>query len=133
MPEQIMMSVAYDQSNGGQAIAAALFFTSEDTLFGRYWGCTQQTEFLHFELCYYQGIEFCIERGLTRFDAGAQGEHKIQRGFFPVKTYSNHTISHTQFSDAIARFIQEEALYNNAYIQGNYSILALQKQVESNI
>jgi len=116
MAEHIMMAVAYKEGEP-HAMAAALYFYSDDTLFGRYWGCAEEAEFLHFELCYYQGIEFCIENKLKRFDAGAQGEHKIQRGFIPIKTYSNHAITNPQFREAIANFIKEEALYNSAYIK----------------
>ncbi|HAS14817.1 MAG TPA: GNAT family N-acetyltransferase, partial [Idiomarina abyssalis] len=61
--------------------AASLCFKSEDTLYGRYWGCQEELEFLHFEACYYQGIEYCINHNLSYFDAGAQGEHKLHRGF----------------------------------------------------
>lgn len=106
MPEQLMMVVA---KQNGKVIAAALNLFSATTLFGRYWGCSEDAEFLHFEACYYQGIEFCIERGLEKFDAGAQGEHKIQRGFQPITTWSNHWIEHTGFRDAIDNYLEEEA------------------------
>ena len=79
-------------SCAGEAVAAALFFEGGDTLYGRYWGCLAEFDYLHFEACYYRGIEYCIDAGLSRFDPGAQGEHKIQRGFEPVLTYSNHWI-----------------------------------------
>ena len=106
MPEQIMLVVALHRDD---IIAGALNLFSSTTLFGRYWGCTKEAEFLHFEACYYQGIEFCIERGLQKFDAGAQGEHKVQRGFRPVATWSNHWIQHEGFREAIADFIDREA------------------------
>ena len=93
----------------GRFIAGALFLTGDDTLFGRYWGCLEEFDHLHFETCYYQGIELAIERGLARFDAGAQGEHKLIRGFAPVLTHSWHGIAHPGFHDAIRRFCQEEA------------------------
>ena len=89
-------------------IAAALFFKGQDSLYGRYWGCEQAYDFLHFETCYYQGIEYCINNNLQHFDPGAQGEHKIPRGFEPIKTFSNHIISNTGFSVAINNFIQQE-------------------------
>jgi hypothetical protein len=92
-----------------EVIAAALNFYSGDTLYGRYWGCSQSFEFLHFELCYYQGIEFCIEHSLQRFDAGAQGEHKIQRGFKAVQTHSNHWLANPAFNTAVGSFVEEEA------------------------
>ena len=106
MPEQILLVIALQD---GIAIAGALNFFSSDTLFGRYWGCNQDAEFLHFEACYYQGIEFCIKQGLTKFDAGAQGEHKVQRGFKPINTWSNHWIQHPDFREAINNFIKNEA------------------------
>jgi predicted N-acyltransferase len=92
----------------GNTIASSLFFFDSQTLYGRYWGCQEEHEFLHFEACYYQGIEFAIERGLNRFDPGAQGEHKIQRGFTPRITYSNHLIAKPKFSSAIENFLNEE-------------------------
>lgn len=93
----------------GKVIAAALNFIGDDCLYGRYWGCQEELTGLHFELCYYQGIEFCIEQGLSRFDAGAQGEHKIARGFKPILTYSSHFIVHQGFRQAIEQFIEREA------------------------
>ena len=89
-------------------IACSLFIQSEDTLYGRYWGCVQDIEFLHFELCIYQGIELAIENGLKVFEAGAQGEHKRMRGFTPVITSSAHYIDHPQFRKAIYEFIDAE-------------------------
>lgn len=106
MPEQLLLVLAIQND---VAIAGALNLFSSTTLFGRYWGCTKAAEFLHFEACYYQGIEFCIERGLKKFDAGAQGEHKVQRGFRPVPTWSNHWIQHEGFRDAIQDFVVREA------------------------
>ncbi|MBL4743689.1 MAG: N-acetyltransferase [Cycloclasticus sp.] len=96
-------------------IGAALCFKDSTTLYGRYWGCDQEYDFLHFEACYYQGIEYCIDTGLQRFDPGAQGEHKIPRGFEPTKTYSNHVILNKEFQQAINHFIQEERLQITAY------------------
>lgn len=106
MPEKIIMSLAEVDE---QVVAAALFFKGRDTLYGRYWGCVAEYDFLHFELCYYLGIDYCIENNLQRFDAGAQGEHKIARGFVPITTYSNHWIQHSDFSQAIKRFLNEES------------------------
>ena len=105
MPEQIAMAVAWQDDI---PIACALYFFDDETLYGRYWGSVGEFSYLHFELCYYSGIEFAISRGIKRYDAGAQGEHKIVRGFEPVKTYSLHWIKHPQFGDAIARFLQRE-------------------------
>ena len=133
MPDQLMMAVAFKNAEletADNAIAAALFFYSSECLYGRYWGCSEESELLHFELCYYQGLEFCIENQLKKFDAGAQGEHKIQRGFVPVKTYSSHAIAHPQFHDAIARFIEQEKQHNNAYIRESGKYLPY-KQTDS--
>lgn len=92
-----------------QRIAAALFLVGDNCLFGRYWGCLDDYNHLHFETCYYQGIDLAIEQGLARFDAGAQGEHKLVRGFEPVLTHSWHHVAHPGFRDAVAHFCQEEA------------------------
>jgi len=104
---------AYDSSN--QAIASALFLKGSCTLYGRYWGALADYRFLHFELCYYQGIEYCINHGLARFDAGAQGEHKLLRGFQPVITESFHYIRDRQFSGAISGFLGDEREYIEQY------------------
>ncbi len=105
MPEQLLMVVA---ERDGSPIAAALNFKDKQTLYGRYWGCIEEVECLHFEACYYQGIDYCISEGLQRFDPGAQGEHKIQRGFEPVQTRSRHWIVDERFRLAIDHFLQEE-------------------------
>lgn len=105
MGEQMLMVLAEDQR---QPVAAALYFIGTDVLYGRYWGCLDHYDSLHFEACYYQGIEFCIENGLLKFDPGAQGEHKIQRGFEPVKTWSMHRMAHPDFNRAVGDFVVEE-------------------------
>lgn len=92
----------------GRTIAGALYFASEQGLYGRYWGCDEQVEFLHFEAAYYAGIERCIERGTPLFEAGAQGEHKLIRGFAPASTYSSHWLRHPGFAAAIGQFLREE-------------------------
>ncbi|MDO9105881.1 MAG: GNAT family N-acetyltransferase [Methylovulum sp.] len=92
----------------GQYVGAALSFVGADTLYGRYWGCYEEYNALHFEACYYQGLDYCIAHGLKRFDSGAQGEHKIARGFEPVTTYSAHWIKDARFADAIAQFLVRE-------------------------
>lgn len=89
-------------------VACSIMFRGGDALYGRYWGCRREYNSLHFEACYYQGIEHCIEHGIARFEPGAQGEHKITRGFVPTLTRSAHWIAHPQFRDAIARFLAEE-------------------------
>jgi len=96
-------------------VAAALFFEGGDTLYGRYWGCLAEYDYLHFEACYYCGIEYCIEAGLSRFDPGAQGEHKIQRGFEPILTYSNHWIVDERLREAVAQFSAQEREHVQAY------------------
>jgi uncharacterized protein len=100
-----------------QPIAAALFFIDSKTIYGRYWGCLAEYDFLHFETCYYQGIEYAITHGLQRFDGGAQGEHKIQRGFEPVATYSNHYLVQADFQQAIKRFLASEKPSVELYMQ----------------
>lgn len=107
MAEQLLLVMA---EKDGEAIAAALCLRDSNTLYGRYWGCLEEYECLHFESCFYQGIEYCIAHGLTRFDPGAQGEHKILRGFEPVKTHSLHWIEHEGFRAAIDRFLGQEKL-----------------------
>lgn len=101
--------------NATKKVASALFFYDDDQLYGRYWGCTESYKNLHFELCYYQGIDFCIENNLRSFNPGTQGEHKIQRGFEPVLTYSYHWIKHTGFQSAIKAFCTEERQQVHAY------------------
>ncbi|HSC67926.1 MAG TPA: GNAT family N-acetyltransferase [Cellvibrio sp.] len=96
-------------NKNGEVVAAALFFRDNTTIYGRYWGCFEEYQFLHFETCYYQGIDYAIANRLQRFDGGAQGEHKIARGFEPVITYSNHWICEPAFRTAIDNFIQTEA------------------------
>ena len=92
----------------GQYIAGALNFIGGDTLYGRNWGCLEYHPFLHFETCYYQAIDFAIERGLKRVEAGAQGSHKVARGYLPEATYSAHWISDPGFRDAVARYLKDE-------------------------
>lgn len=105
MPEQVAMAVAYSHD---KPVAAALYFFDNTTLYGRYWGCEREYDFLHFELCYYRGIDFAIARGLHKFDAGAQGEHKILRGFTPVETHSLHWIANPAFAEAVGKFLLQE-------------------------
>ena len=92
----------------GRYVAGALNLIGADTLYGRVWGCRREFEFLHFEACYYQAIEFAIGRGLARVEAGAQGPHKLQRGYEPVPTYSAHWIRDRGFRDAVERFLVQE-------------------------
>jgi len=95
--------------HGGKIVATAIFFVGGDTLYGRYWGASADFHSLHFETCYHQGIEFCIERGLQRFEPGTQGEHKISRGFEPTLTWSAHHIVDPRFRTAIGDYLRREA------------------------
>jgi predicted N-acyltransferase len=114
MRDDIMLVMAH---RDGQDVAGALNFIGRDVIYGRYWGCIEDHPCLHFEACYYQAIEYAIRHGLARVEAGAQGEHKIQRGFRPVKTYSNHWIADPGFSQAIADFTVEERAHIEQYLQ----------------
>jgi len=105
MADRVLLTWA---ERDGKPVAGALNLIGSDTLFGRNWGCAEDHPFLHFELCYYMAIDFAIERGLKRVEAGAQGEHKIQRGYLPSPTYSAHWIEDARFRDAIARFLDQE-------------------------
>ena len=93
----------------GQYVAGALNMIGRETLYGRYWGCTEHHACLHFELCYYQAIEFAINNGLQRVEAGAQGDHKLARGYMPVPTHSLHWIRDPGLRDAIANYLEAEA------------------------
>jgi predicted N-acyltransferase len=103
--DRVVLMLAYD---GQKPVAGALNLVGSDALYGRNWGCRGDWPFLHFELCYYQAIDFAIAEGLSRVEAGAQGEHKIQRGYLPSTTYSLHWIEHTGLRRAIASFLEEE-------------------------
>ncbi len=126
MPEHLLMVLA---ERNGEPIACALNFQDGETLYGRYWGCLSEVECLHFEACYYQGIEYCIERGLRRFDPGAQGEHKIQRGFEPVETRSRHWIVDPRFREAVDRFLQDETPVIGRYLHDARQLLPFKKQI----
>lgn len=105
MPNNIVLVLAQYQ---GEYVASAFNLKGSDTLYGRHWGCSEDFNNLHFEACYYQGIEYCIDNGLKSFEPGAQGEHKIARGFMPTKTWSAHWVAHPQFSDSIKHFVERE-------------------------
>jgi len=112
--EALMVKLAV---RAGKPVAAAIFFFSREALFGRYWGCAQDYHSLHFETCYHQGIEFCIEKAVARFDPGTQGEHKVSRGFEPTLTWSAHHITHPQFRAAICDYLEREGQVVDAYAQ----------------
>jgi uncharacterized protein len=112
MPDKVLVATARSQ---GHIVAASLFFRSDTHLYGRVWGCDQYFRHLHFECCYYQGIDYCIDAKLTCFDPGAQGEHKLSRGFLPTRTWSAHWIAHPQFREAIEQFLDQERRYVDSY------------------
>lgn len=101
--------------NRQEIIATSLFFVSDSTLYGRVWGCDEFHNHLHFECCYYQGIDYCIQHGLQTFDPGAQGEHKISRGFLPTRTCSAHWMVDENFQRMIQQSLQHEEKYINDY------------------
>jgi predicted N-acyltransferase len=105
MPERVVLIMARHE---GRYVAGALNLLGDDTLYGRVWGCRQEFEFLHFEACYYAAIEFAITHGLAKVEAGAQGMHKLQRGYEPTPTYSAHWIRDSGFRSAVARFLDQE-------------------------
>ena len=127
LPEHLYLVMAF---RSGEMIAGALFLRGKDTLYGRYWGCLDEYNHLHFETCYYQGIELAIELGLQHFDAGAQGEHKLVRGFEPVTTHSWHGISHPAFREAIANFTEEEAEHVSEYHAEALTLLPFRQRNE---
>ena len=106
MPRELVIAFA---SRERERVAMALFLRGERTLYGRYWGATQYVPGLHFECCYYAGIEYCLANGIARFEPGAQGEHKLPRGFLPQRTYSRHWIADERMRAAIARSLDGEA------------------------
>lgn len=128
MSEHLLLVTA---SLNGEIIATALNLFSDDVLYGRYWGSNSLCSGLHFEVCYYQGIEFCIKHGLKKFDAGAQGEHKVSRGFEPIKTYSAHHIMHSGFNAAIADFLIDEAAWLGRYLVDVTKMLPFNSYFES--
>jgi uncharacterized protein len=113
LPEHVLMVVA---DLDGKPIASALNIFSRDVLYGRYWGAIGHIPLLHFEACYYQALEFCIERGIRVFEGGAQGEHKLARGFMPTRTWSAHWLRHPEFSEAVEKFLARESKGIERYV-----------------
>jgi len=99
----------------GRIMAMALFMVGNTTLYGRYWGSLVEVPGLHFELCYYLGIEFCIAKQLQTFEPGAQGEHKMARGFLPTRTHSRHYLVNESFHEAVRNALEHEAQSREAY------------------
>jgi predicted N-acyltransferase len=112
LPEALMVKLAM---HGGELVAVAIFFWCQEALYGRYWGAAADYHSLHFEACYHQGIEFCIERGIARFEPGTQGEHKVSRGFEPSLTWSAHFIADRQFRAAIGEYLTREGAAVESY------------------
>ncbi|VAW71095.1 FIG110192: hypothetical protein [hydrothermal vent metagenome] len=108
--------VIFFAEHNNETIAASICYRSGSALYGRHWGCSKEMHSLHFELCYYQGIDYCINNNLQLFEPGAQGEHKISRGFLPVPVYSAHWINHPEFKTAIAQYLANEIPVIRDYI-----------------
>ncbi len=126
MGEQLLLVLAIKDRD---YVGAALSFVGKDCLFGRYWGCFEEYKALHFEACYYQGLEYCIEHGLMRFDSGAQGEHKISRGFEPITTYSAHWLKDAGFAKAIEQFVVREQQILQNYKQDAAAFLPYKLEI----
>ena len=110
--DKLLIIFAYHQE---EAVAGAICVIGKNTLYGRHWGCFEEYDSLHFEVCYYTGIEYCIQNGLTTFEPGAQGEHKIARGFLPVKTRSAHWVANPEFNRILLDHLQRESQALEAY------------------
>ena len=110
--EALMVKIA---QHDGRPVACAIFFQGPDTLYGRYWGAGADQHSLHFEACYHQGVDYCIQHGLKRFEPGTQGEHKVARGFEPTLTWSAHFIADRRFRAAVDDFLEREGAAIDAY------------------
>ncbi|NJD33118.1 MAG: N-acetyltransferase [Gammaproteobacteria bacterium] len=124
LPGVVMVKLA---ERAGVPVAAAIFFQDADWLYGRYWGAAEHVDCLHFEACYYQGIEYCIDHRLAGFDPGTQGEHKLARGFEPTLTRSAHWLAHPGFAAAIGRFLERERSAVDEYIAAAAEHLPFQR------
>jgi len=113
LPNQVLLIVA---EKSRKPIAAAVFYDAGHTLYGRYWGADSDYNALHFETCYYQGIDYCIERGHRLFEPGTQGEHKVSRGFIPVHTWSAHWLAQPEFFSAVRQFLNVEGRHVDSYV-----------------
>ncbi|MCP4090623.1 MAG: N-acetyltransferase [Gammaproteobacteria bacterium] len=113
MPDNLVVFMGF---KGADLVATAICFRSDTTLYGRYWGANQFIDCLHFETCYYQGIDYCIQQGLQYFEPGTQGEHKISRGFVPTQTWSAHWLVQPQFAAAIDEYLDQERVHIDEYI-----------------
>ena len=131
IPENILLIMALDK--GGNYVAGALNFYDKKKLYGRYWGCFEEFDSLHFETCYYQGIEFCIDNALVTFDPGVQGEHKIKRGFCPIETFSAHWIKDSRFREAIDDFLVREKAHVKNYNDDRKVLLPFKKEITNKL
>jgi hypothetical protein len=113
MPSNLVVELA---TQGGEPVACAIFLRGADTLYGRYWGASEQVHSLHFELCYYRGIEYCIRERLARFEPGTQGEHKLLRGFVPTPVWSLHEVADGLFAAAIGDWLARERALRSAWL-----------------
>ncbi|MBD3669959.1 MAG: N-acetyltransferase [Gammaproteobacteria bacterium] len=125
MPRNLVVFLARHE---GKYVAASICFRGEKTLYGRHWGCDERFDSLHFELCYYQGLDYAIQQGLEHFEPGAQGEHKVSRGFEPTATWSAHWIAHPQFAQAIADHCQREQRAMEHYIESLHEHLPFRSE-----
>ena len=128
LPDNVLIVLA---EKAGLPIAAAVFFDTASVLYGRYWGADADYNALHFETCYYQGIDYCIETGRDKFEPGTQGEHKISRGFIPVNTWSAHWLAQPQFLSAIDRFLDAEGRQIDRYVDAVRDHLPYKSGTES--
>ena len=132
LPESLLLVIAKEAKTKGH-LAGALNFCDSKNLYGRYWGCLEEYDSLHFESCYYQGIEHCIEMKLNKFDPGVQGEHKIKRGFLPVETFSSHWIKDDRFKKAIDDFLIREREHILEYNERCKSLLPFKSSVTNKL
>lgn len=130
LPDQTLLILARHKR---EYVAGAFAMLGGGTLYGRHWGCSNQYPYLHFELCYYQTIEYCIRHGLDTVDAGVQGEHKLSRGFQPVATCSYHWIQHPDFMQAVKNFLDREKVEIDAYIEALNRHLPFKRRRQGNV
>ncbi|MGH8371077.1 MAG: GNAT family N-acetyltransferase, partial [Gammaproteobacteria bacterium] len=114
LPDSLLIILAKHRND---PVAAAICFRNRDTLYGRHWGCGPEFHSLHFETCYYQGIDYCLANGLNTFNPGTQGEHKLARGFEPTPTWSAHWIADKRFRQAVSDFLRRETAMIDVYME----------------
>ena len=131
--KKILKPVIFFAVHDDKKIAGSLCFIGNDTLYGRHWGSSFNIDSLHFETCFYQGIEFCIDKKINYFDPGVQGEHKIKRGFCPIETYSAHWIRDIRFKEAIDDFLNREREHILEYNKDRKSLLPFRSEITSDL